>query len=124
MASGNYDHANVLARKYMTASPVGGAATTTYAKMPVLNKSRIRNVGFSVLLAGTATTHKFDIYNGTDSIGAVTLGTSVAGSVGTSGDLNSAIAAGGYLSVKSGADATGTAGVVFELSTEADATWS
>ena len=124
MAAGSYDHPQYLGRKYLTPGVVGGAATTTYARTPIPFAAKLRNVSFVVAVAGTATTHKFDIFSGTSSIGAVTLGTSAVGVVGTSGDLASTIASGGNISVKSGADATGTAGVMFEVEMTPDASWT
>jgi len=87
----------------------GGGATTTYSRWIAMAAGKIRNVALVATVAGTTTAHGFDIMNGTTSLGAITLGTSAAGSTATSGDLNSAVAVGAVISLKSKADTVGKA---------------
>lgn len=102
----------------------GGAATTEYNKFATFQKKRLKKVHALVTLAGTATAHKFDVYHGTTSIGTIALSTSTAGSVGHSGLLDRTVDTMEQISVKSGADAVGTALIVYEYEVTPDAVLS
>lgn len=115
MNPGSYtDPALTIARENF-AGEAGGAATTEYSKFRSFQAYRLKAVHAAVTVAGTNTAHKLDIYHGTNSIGSIALGTSAAGSLANSGTLNEDCAAMDQISVKTGADATGKAHVVFEF---------
>ncbi len=96
-------------------------ATTEGAKFRQFQQFRLKKVHAAVITAGTATTHGYDVYHGTTSIGTIALSTSVAGSVAHSGLLNETIPTMEQISVKSHADAAGVAHIVYEYEILPDA---
>lgn len=125
----SYDAPNYNVRQEYFAGEAGGGATTEYCKFRRFQKSRLKKVHASVTTAGTATAHGFDVYQGTTSIGTIALSTTAAaGAAGavsaSSGLLDVTIAAGQQVSVKSLADATGKAHIVYEFETLPDAVQS
>lgn len=126
MAQGSYDHPAYLARFPVVFgdTTAGASGTGLITNFPVATK--LRNVTATVKVAGTSATtgNKVDIFVGTTSVGSITLGTSAAQVVGTSGDLNQTIGAGTAVYFKNGTDATGTARLTGEMSLAPDATWS
>jgi hypothetical protein len=110
--------ANVRREAFFTTT---AGATTEGAKFRSFQKMRLKKVHVAVVTAGTATTHGYDVYHGTTSIGTIALSTSTAGSLGHSALLDRAVATMEQVSVKSLADATGVAHVVYEYQTEQDA---
>lgn len=92
----------------------GGASAGIYSRIAPVAAGKIRNVSLVVTVAGTTTGNGFDIMLGTTSIGNVTLGTQAAGAVGTSGDLNTAVAVGQVLALRASADTVGKALGSFE----------
>lgn len=119
-----YNDPNFTVRRENFAGEAGGAATTTYCKFRAFQKARLKSVQAAVTTAGTATTHKLDVYHGTTSIGSISLGTSTAGSLANSGVLNETLASMDQVSVKTGADTVGKAEVVFEFEVLQDAVQS
>lgn len=117
MAQGSYDHPAYTARFYVATINSTAGASGTSGGISFPNAVRIRNVSATAVTAGTSATtgHVAIILNGTTSVGSCTLGTSAALSTATSGDLNSALAAGTVLSMKNGTDATGVYRLVYEL---------
>ena len=65
-----------------------------------------------------------NVFNGTTSIGTIALSTSGTNVTASSGLLDSEVAALGQVSVKSLADATGTAQIVYEYEVQHDAVQS
>lgn len=118
---GSYTAANANVRREHCAGEVGGAATTAYGKFLAFQKCKLKAVHARVTTAGTATTAKLDVYNGTTSIGTLALSTSTAGSTFSSATLDSAIAALGSAEVRTGADATVKAIVTYEYQVDHDA---
>lgn len=105
----SYDHPSYLARGIIDITTTAGAAGTSgVCSFPF--DVKIRNASVTVRAAGTSATtgNKADFFSGTSSIGTVANGTSAANTVGTSGDMNTTIAAGTLFFVKNGTDATGT----------------
>lgn len=92
----------------------GGAATTEYAKFRVFQAARLKKVHAIVVTAGTVTGHGLDVYSGTTSIGTIALSTNTAGYVAHSALLDATVASMGQVSVKTLADATGVAHVIYE----------
>ena len=115
-----YDDANANVRREHCAGEAGGGATTVYGKFHHFQKMKLSAVHFRVTTAGTATTHKFDVYIGTDSVGSAALSTSTAGAT-SSVSIGSAVTALQAVEVKSGADATGKAVVSYEFEVDHDA---
>jgi len=119
----SYDDPNpVVRREEMSDQEAGGAATTEYSKFHHFQKYKLKAAHAVVTTAGTTTAHGFDVYVGTTSVGSITLGTSAAGVGASSGALDQAVAAYGQVSVKSLADATGKARIIYEYHVDHDAT--
>jgi hypothetical protein len=93
-------------------------ATGEYGKFRTFAAATLRNVAAVVLVAGTSSVHAYDVYVGTDSVGTIPLGTATAGS-SVSVAINAAVPALTQMSVKSKADATGTAHIVYDYIYEA-----
>jgi hypothetical protein len=116
----SYSDPNHTVRREHFAGATTAGATTTGLKFRSFQAMRLKNVHVAVLVAGTATTHKLDVMKGTTSVGTIALSTNTAGytaSADTSGpglDVDFASLT-DELSVKSGADATGTAQVIYEF---------
>ena len=66
-----YDSPNSTVRREFFAGESGGAATTEYSKFRSFQAARLKAVQVAVTTAGTAATHKLDIYHGTTSIGSI-----------------------------------------------------
>ena len=109
-----YDSPNSTVRREFFAGESGGAATTEYSKFRSFQAARLKSVQVAVTTAGTATTHKLDIYHGTASIGSIAIGTATAGALLASTALNENLAAMDQVSVKTGADAVGKNHVIYE----------
>jgi hypothetical protein len=120
-----YDHPNTIVRREAIGQgEAGGGATTEYAKFSNFQKMKLKKAHAVVTTAGTSAAHGFDVFNGTTSIGTISLGTSAALSGASSGALDSAVAALGQISVKSLTDVVGKATVVYEYEVEADSVQS
>ena len=117
----SYDDANSAVRREAFAGEAGGAATTEYTKFRSFQAAKLKKVHAVVTTAGTTTAHGLGVYHGTTSVGSITLGTSAAGSGATSATLDRTIASYEQLSVKTLADATGKAHVIFEYEVTPDA---
>lgn len=116
-----YDSPDYIIRREYTATPASAGATTESNKFRSFQAIRLKKVHAAVITAGTATTHGYNVFHGTTSIGAIALSTSTAGSVASSGLFNRAIPSLEQLSVKSLADATGIAQIVYEFEVTPDA---
>lgn len=116
-----YADPNATVRRENFAGEAGGGATTEYCKFRSFQKARLKKVHAVVTVAGTATTHKLDVFHGTTSISSISLGTSIAGVTASSATLNEELAALDQISVKTGADAAGKAHVIYEYQTHHDA---
>ncbi|MCK0507910.1 hypothetical protein [Aromatoleum anaerobium] len=99
-------------------------ATTEGAKFRLFQAARLKKVHAAVITAGTATTHGYDVYHGTTSIGTIALSTSAAGVTASSALLDRAIGSMTQMSVKSLADATGVAHIIYEYEITPDAVQS
>jgi len=115
MATGgvSYDHPNRVVRREHFINAVAGA-TTALGKRRHFQAMVLKAVHATVAVAGTVTTHGYDIYNGTTSIASILLGTGAAAVQVSSSVLNAAIPAQGSFEVRSLADATGAAEIVME----------
>ncbi|MBF0212372.1 MAG: hypothetical protein HQM00_02270 [Magnetococcales bacterium] len=121
---GYMDPNHRVVREHHTATSTAGA-TTAGPAMRVFQKTIVKGVHAIAKVAGTVAGHGFDVYNGTSSIGTLSLGTAAAeatASATLTGDTT--IPAFGTLSVKSLADATGTAQFIFETQVAMDAVQS
>lgn len=110
-----YDSPTNTVRREATFTPAAAGATTESNKFRHFQALRLKKVHAAVVTAGTATTHGYNVFHGTTSIGAIALSTSVAGVVASSDTLNRDVASMEQLSVKSLADATGVAQIVYEF---------
>ena len=117
----SYADPNCTVRREAAFITVAGA-TTEGAKFRSFQKIKLKKVHFAAIVAGAAGTHGYGIYHGATQIGAdVVLGTSVAGTVAHSALLDRVVDSMEQISVKSLADATGTAHVVYEYEVTYDA---
>lgn len=115
----SYTDPDFLVRREHCAGEAGGAATSEYARFATFQKSRLKKVHAVVTTAGTSTDHGFAIYSGTSSIGSITLGSGTAGA--SSATLNATMNSLTRFSVKSLADATGKAIIIYEFEVTPDA---
>lgn len=111
---GAYSDANQVVRREANIGEVGGAATTAYGKFRHFQRLKLKRVHAVVTVAGTNAAHKVDVYHGTTSIGTIALGTAVAETRVSSAILNEIVESLEEVSVKTGADATGKAHIVYE----------
>lgn len=118
--STRYDHPNILVRREHSIIATAGA-TTAFGKMRNFQAMRLKGAHATVITAGTATTHGYDVYSGTTSVGTIALSTNTAGYTLSVDLSNAAVAAGDYMEIKSLADATGVAEVVLEYGSDAQA---
>ena len=108
----SYDSADhIVCREYSAVATA--AATTEFAKYRSFAAATLRNAAAVVLIAGTSSVHAYDVYVGTSSVGTIPLGTKTAGET-VSVAINAQIPALGQFSVKSVADATGSAAIVYD----------
>lgn len=142
MGQGNYDHPSYLARQQVNLGRTTAGANGTSGARAFTNNERLRNVTAVIGTAGTsATTGNLLIVGcvgtctqfsaagvgtvgtATTTLGSITLGTSTALSVATSGDLNVCLNAGAVLYLKNGTDATGVVEVTGEMHVDPLGTW-
>lgn len=109
-----------ITREYC-APPTTAGATTEGSKFRHFQAIKLKKAHAVVITAGTATTHGYDIYHGTTSIGTIALSTSAAGVVAHSATLNRDVASMEQVSAKSLADAAGVAQIVYEFDLSPDA---
>lgn len=95
----SYDGPN-YARKESRANNVAGAASASMTKFLYFAHTRVKKVHAIVNTAGTNTAAGIDIYNGTTSVGEITVGTGAAGVTASSGLLDATISALGFLEIK------------------------
>jgi hypothetical protein len=115
-----YAAPNFTVRREYAAPPLTAGATTEGAKFRSFQAAKLKAVHVTVITAGTVTGHGYDVYHGTSSIGTIAVGTATAGSVKHSATLNEVLASMDQVSVKSLADATGVAQVVYEYDVTPD----
>ena len=118
-----YDDPDFTIRREADRITVAGA-TTEGAKFRAFQAMRLKKVHAAVITAGTATTHGYDVYHGTTSIGTIALSTSAAGVTASSALLDRTVGSLTQVSVKSLADAVGVAHIVYEYETTSDAVQS
>ncbi len=116
----SYADANATVRREADRITVAGA-TTEGAKFRSFQKAKLVKVHAAVITAGTAAGHGYNVFQGTTSVGAIALGTSAAGVVASSAELNLDIASMEQVSVKSLADTVGVAHIVYEYEVQHDA---
>jgi hypothetical protein len=94
-----YDGPN-HARKESRVNNVAGAASASMTKFLYFARTRIKKVHALVNTAGTNTAAGIDIFNGTTSVGSLTVGTTTAGSTASSGLLDAVVESLSYLEIK------------------------
>lgn len=115
-----YTDPNLTLNREHCVGEAGGGATTVYGKFHAFAATRLKAVHARVTTAGTATTHKFDVFIGTGSVASLALSTSTAGSV-LSVAVGSNVSSLQAVEFKSGADADGKAVISFEYEYQPDA---
>lgn len=116
-----YDSPDFTIRREQCMTPAAAGATTESNKFRHFQAIRLKKVHAAVITAGTSTAHGYNVFQGTTSVGAITLGTSAAGAVASSALLNLDVASMEQLSVKSLADVVGVAQIVYEFEVRPDA---
>ncbi len=116
----SYDAPDFAITREQFAGEAGGAAATEYAKFRSFQSARLKKVHAVVTVAGTATDHGFEMYHGDDSMGVLALGTSTAGTKAHSELLDHTLESLSSVSVKSLADETGKADIVYEYEVTPD----
>lgn len=142
-SQGNYDHPSYVTRQAILLDVTTAGANGTSATVSFVSDMRLRKALGTVRVAGTSSgagNQVLVIYIGTSvqgytgtalttttttaTLGAIVLGSSAAGVVGTSTDMDAKLMAGGILALKNGTDATGTAKVMLEMNLDPSATWT
>ena len=118
-----YDHPNAIVRRETSIHTTAGA-TTESAKWASFQKMKLKKVHAVVGVAGTNAGHGYNVFVGTTSVGAISLGTAAAQANASSGALDVAVTALQQVSVKSLVDATGVASIVYEYEVDHDAVQS
>lgn len=120
-----YDHPTYIVRQATALSLPAVAASISAGKFVAFTAMKVKGISTMVNIAGTATGAGYNFYNGTTSVGAVTLGTSAAGTEGTRFETSVTLASGGYLDIKTKADSATMAAsalIEFEIIPGADVT--
>jgi hypothetical protein len=81
-----------------------GAASATINKFYRYRATVLKAVHAVIVTAGTNASAKFDIYNGTTSVGTLAVGTNTAGSVVTATAINASVPAGSFIELKGAAN--------------------
>jgi hypothetical protein len=117
-----YDSPHTVISREINLPTQTGVASATITKLLQFQKATLKRVHAAVIVAGTNAAAGFDIYVGTSSVGAVTLGTNTAGSLANSGTLNVAVPANSILELRGKANsATMQFTPVLELRVDDDA---
>lgn len=117
-----YDSANYTVRREINEPNVAGVASTSLRKFHMFQAAKLKAVHALIVTAGTNTDAGIDIYVGTASVGAITLGTDTAGTVKHSATLNTLVPANGLIEIKGKAtSATLVASLVIEYHVTPDA---
>jgi hypothetical protein len=147
MAQGNYDHPSYITRQQLQLGATTAGANGTSGGFGFVSDMRLRKAALTVRTAGTSAGAGNGVIflcvgtaisgfgsgagftlttnTGTTTIQAITaLGSSAAGSVVTTPDMNTTIKAGSVLYMKNGTDATGVAQVTVEAHLDPTATWT
>ncbi len=119
----SYDNPNYTMRREQSFLTVAGNAAVS-ARMINFQKMRLKKVHARVVTAGTSAGHAVNVYHGTTSIGSISLGTSAAGSTGSSAALNRTVDSLEQVNIVNGTDATGVAVVSYEYEVLPDASQS
>lgn len=109
-----YDSPNQVVRREQAMPPTTAGATTEGAKFRQFQEFKLKKVHAAVITAGTAAGHGYDVYRGTTSVGTIALGTNGTNVAASSALLDLVYTSFQQLSVKSLADATGVAQIVYE----------
>lgn len=112
-----YDHPAYLARNSSQVVCPAVAASASAAKFLAFSAIRVKSIKGLTVVAGTAAGAGYDIYNGTSSVGAITVGTQVAGAATPALTQDIVLAAGGYIDFKTKADSA-TAATAFVVEHE------
>ena len=115
-----YDSPEYAVRRDQSHLTVAGA-TTESARIMSFQRLRLKKVHAQVVTAGTAPAHALNIYHGTTSIGAISIGTATAHSQFSSALLDRTVESLERLAVRTGADATGVCLVSYEYEILPDA---
>lgn len=115
-----YTDTNANVRREFFAGEIGGAAATTYAKFRQYMKFRLRRVHYASTVLG-GTTHKVDVYHGTNSIFSLGVGALPVESKMSSALINEVVDSLEQVSLRTGPDAVGKGECIIEFETLWDA---
>lgn len=142
MALGNYDHPSYLTRQAINLGISTAGANGTSGGISFISDMRLRKAAVTVRTAGTSAAGgnacllvyvgtmvtgypgALTTATGTNTIGTIALGSSVAYTVTTSADFNTKLVAGGTLIMKNGTDATGVFNPVAEMYIDPQGQWT
>lgn len=95
-----YNDPNYTVRQERGINNLTGIASTAMSRSLFFQKARLKKVHALAITAGTNDSAGVDILVGTTSVGAITIGTTAAGATYSSGALDAAIPALGYVEIK------------------------
>jgi hypothetical protein len=146
MAQGGVDHPSYLTRQAIGVGVSTAGANGTSGGRTFISDMRVRKAAVAVRVAGTSagagnaanliyigtvvtgfnTGAGFTLTTatGTNTVGTIALGSSLANAVTTSTDMNTRLVAGGLLQLKNGTDATGTYDVTIEAYIDPAGQWT
>lgn len=96
----SYDDANSSIARESRMGTLTGVASAAFARFHCFQKTRIKQIRGTVVVAGTNASAGIDIYNGTTSVGSITVGTNTAGTIVSSGALNTDVAADSFYELR------------------------
>jgi hypothetical protein len=121
----SYDSANASVRRELTQAGIAGAASATMRKFAFFQKTKLKKVHLLVETAGTNVAAGVDILVGTNSVGAIVIGTDAANTFLSSAALDVDVPAGSFVELKGKANsATAVVCAVLEHEVAADAVQS
>ena len=115
-----YDSPNAMVKREINISNLAITSSASKAKYIIFQKSRLIAVHCLVGTAGTNASAGIDIYVGTDSVGALTYGTNMAGVV-VDAAISAAIPADSYIEIKGKASSEATVSLAIEYQATGDA---
>jgi len=96
----SYDHPTYTCRHVAPLNLPAVAASVSAGKFLALVDMKIKQVNIVMNIVGTNDSAGYGIYNGTTSVGAITMGTSSVGHIGTAYATDISISAGSFLDIR------------------------
>ena len=109
------DHPQYVTHQVVAMRLIATAASTAVRKFPAHVAMKVKRISGVVAVAGTNDAAGYDVFNGTTSVGAFTVGTAAAGSFFAGLTQDIIISSGSYLDIKTKAN---SATMVTDLAVE------